>query len=189
MFKISKLTSFVGHHVPKDVCSRLRMSHDIDIKPCRISSLDVELRSMDCGSEVMYDLRTGRNSLGCSCLAACHHSRALEASQDAVSHGNVDLSSKADIHSDWENRTACCVSHMKHKKATLMNVSSQGLRLTSRAVPLALFNIHSEPPLCLKIARVWVAIWCNDCLTVTAAYETGMMSADLQRPRLNNALD
>lgn len=60
--------------------------------------------------------------LGSGCLCddqAAFQPNGVVASQTAWLHGNAVRNSKADMQSDWLNRTACCTSHTKHNWASL----------------------------------------------------------------------
>jgi hypothetical protein len=69
-----------------------------------------------------YILRQERNKgeVGAFWRRRCQDS-AESASQRDWSQGRVERSSKADMQSDWQKRTACWVSHMKQRKASLRN--------------------------------------------------------------------
>jgi hypothetical protein len=109
----------------------------------------------------------------------------------------VERSSKADMQRDWQKSTACCVSHIKHRKARLTWINEGRMHLDRDYLPLLLLCIYPCMPIIFQIIRSIFRRGWPDCLTVAAPYQVDEKAMEemrhvvllLTRPALAKALN
>lgn len=81
------------------------------------------------------------------------------------------------MHRDWQNSTACCVSHMKQRSASLtMLVCSLCNGFTN--APLLLLSIYPSPPVILKIISSVLQSGRTDGLTIASADQVNQQTVE-----------
>ena len=130
-----------------------------------------------CGSKLIYVFNAVRYGMGFSCLAYPSHSCAEIASHVAWLQGKTMRSSKDDIQSDCENRTACWVSQRKQKKANLPKFSFECSSPILLDSPLPMLGVNIFVPCRFQVRlNVWYAR-SGDRLTVTSPNQAAVRSA------------
>jgi hypothetical protein len=81
------------------------------------------------------------------------------------------------MHSDWQKRTACCVSHIKQRNASLTTLVCSFYN-KSTDIPLLLLSIYPGPPVILEVFGGVLQSGWPDILTIASADQVDQQAVE-----------